>query len=103
MLRNAAVYRVAYFSGNPELSDHSQILNSLLWLLSAYMTGHAATTPMLFRVVVRVHPRTPPEIVEHLDNACQGAFAGFAGAWAKMEMPPLPADAMQNQELLVAS
>eukprot|EP01046_Picozoa_sp_COSAG06_P012632 COSAG06_NODE_747_length_12638_cov_3.671957_9_plen_452_part_00 len=99
----ATVRRVAYFSGNPELADHVEILQALLRLLSDWMVAHAADDPSVFRVVVRVHPRTSAAVVAELDQACASAFAGFAGAWAKMEMPPLASSALVNQELLVAS
>jgi hypothetical protein len=100
---HVTVRRVAYFSGNPELADHVDILNALLRLLSDWMVAHVRDGPVVFRVVVRVHPRTPQEIVSLLEKACNSAFQGFMGAWATMEMPPLATGALANQELLVAS
>ena len=99
----ATVRRVAYFSGNPELADHLEILSALLRLLTDWMVAHETDSPVVFRVVVRVHPRTRPETVLLLEEACASAFKGFLGAWAAMEMPPLATGALANQELLVAS
>ena len=67
------VVRVAYFSGNPELSDHLEILNALLRLLKEWQSHQERTTAL--RVVVRIHPRTPAPIKEQLVAACEGAFA----------------------------
>ena len=67
------VVRVAYFSGNPELSDHLEILNALLRLLKEWQSHQERTTAL--RVVVRIHPRTPAPIQEQLVAACEGAFA----------------------------
>ena len=100
---HATVRRVAYFSGNPELADHLEILSALLRLLTDWMVAHATDSPVVFRVVVRLHPRTRPETVLLLEEACSSAFKGFLGAWATMEMPPLATGALANQELLAAS
>lgn len=99
----ATMRRVAYFSGNPELADHVDVLKALLRLLSDWMVAHTTESPVVFRVVVRVHPRTPSDTVAQLEEACSSAFKGFAGAWATIEMPPLVSSALANQELLVAS